>query len=57
MEDKRNQPPKQSPREVFITALKLGLTSFGGPTAHIGYFRDEYCSAAAEKMAQRAFVC
>ncbi|QYR23821.1 chromate efflux transporter [Paenibacillus sp. sptzw28] len=28
--------------EVFITALKLGLTSFGGPTAHVGYFREEY---------------
>ncbi|MFF2755719.1 chromate efflux transporter [Psychrobacillus sp. NPDC058041] len=23
-------------------AVKLGLTSFGGPTAHIGYFREEY---------------
>lgn len=21
--------------------LKLGLTAFGGPTAHLGYFRDE----------------
>ncbi|CAH8713790.1 chromate efflux transporter [Paenibacillus thiaminolyticus] len=28
--------------EVFWTALKLGLTSFGGPAAHIGYFRDTY---------------
>jgi chromate transporter len=28
-------------REVFLTFLKLGLTSFGGPIAHIGYFRDE----------------
>ncbi len=26
---------------VFKTFLKLGLTSFGGPTAHIGYFRKE----------------
>ena len=26
----------------FWTALKLGLLSFGGPTAHIGYFREEY---------------
>ena len=29
-------------REVFRAALRLGLTSFGGPVAHIGYFRDEY---------------
>jgi len=28
--------------EVFRVALRLGLTSFGGPVAHIGYFRDEY---------------
>ena len=28
--------------EVFHAALRLGLTSFGGPIAHIGYFRREY---------------
>ena len=28
--------------EVFSAFLKLGLTSFGGPVAHIGYFRDEF---------------
>ena len=28
--------------EVLLVALRLGLTSFGGPVAHIGYFRDEY---------------
>ena len=28
--------------EVFGVALRLGLTSFGGPIAHLGYFRDEY---------------
>ncbi len=28
--------------EVFLAALGLGLTSFGGPIAHIGYFRREY---------------
>lgn len=27
--------------EVFGTFLKLGLTSFGGPIAHLGFFRDE----------------
>jgi chromate transporter len=27
---------------VFLAALGLGLTSFGGPIAHIGYFRREY---------------
>jgi len=28
--------------EVFRVALGLGLTSFGGPVAHLGYFRREY---------------
>jgi len=27
---------------VFAAALRLGLTSFGGPVAHLGYFREEY---------------
>ena len=27
--------------EVLLAFLKLGLTSFGGPIAHLGYFRDE----------------
>ncbi|WP_247996885.1 chromate efflux transporter [Brucella tritici] len=30
-----------TPGEVFAAFLKLGLTSFGGPIAHLGYFRDE----------------
>jgi chromate transporter len=28
--------------EVLEVATKLGLTSFGGPIAHLGYFHDEY---------------
>jgi chromate transporter len=27
---------------LFAASLKLGLTSFGGPVAHLGYFREEY---------------
>jgi chromate transporter len=27
---------------VLVAFLKLGLTSFGGPVAHIGYFRSEF---------------
>src|ERR1700678_3951615 len=31
-----------SPLEVLLVYLKLGLSSFGGPIAHIGYFREEF---------------
>jgi chromate transport protein ChrA len=31
-----------SPVEVLLIFLKLGLSCFGGPIAHIGYFRDEF---------------
>ncbi len=27
---------------IFLIFLRLGLTSFGGPVAHLGYFRDEF---------------
>lgn len=35
-------PLRASLGEVLAASLKLGLTSFGGPIAHIGYFRAEY---------------
>src|SRR6202049_997678 len=38
----REQSRTQSPLEVLRVFLKLGLTSFGGPVAHIGYFREEF---------------
>ncbi len=28
--------------EVLAVSTRLGLTSFGGPVAHLGYFREEY---------------
>lgn len=28
--------------EIFLISTRLGLTSFGGPTAHLGYFHEEY---------------
>ncbi|MXQ54982.1 chromate transporter [Shimazuella alba] len=39
-----NPPKKQrnSVLEVLGVATRLGLTSFGGPIAHLGYFREEY---------------
>ena len=37
-------PPEtdRSPWAVFMIFLRLGLTSFGGPIAHLGYFREEF---------------
>jgi chromate transporter len=38
----RHSMSKASAAEVFGVFLKLGLTSFGGPIAHLGYFREEF---------------
>lgn len=35
-------PARSSTWSVFLTFLRLGLTSFGGPIAHLGYFRTEF---------------
>ena len=36
------EPGRGSALEVLAVATRLGLTSFGGPVAHLGYFRQEY---------------
>jgi len=28
--------------QILLVSTRLGLTSFGGPTAHLGYFHEEY---------------
>jgi chromate transporter len=33
---------RRSAPEVLLVFLKLGVSCFGGPIAHIGYFRDEF---------------
>ena len=33
---------RQTVGEIFRTFLRLGLTSFGGPVAHLGYFHHEF---------------
>lgn len=35
-------PPRPSLSEIFLVALRLGCTSFGGPVAHLAFFRAEY---------------
>ena len=46
---------RSSPFEVGWVALKLGLTSFGGPIAHLGYFREEYVRKR-QWLDEQAFV-
>ncbi|MGA2840494.1 MAG: chromate efflux transporter [Steroidobacteraceae bacterium] len=41
---------ERSAHEVLRTFLKLGVTSFGGPIAHIGYFREEI-------VVRRRWIC
>ena len=38
----RTTAPRDSAWSVLLIFLRLGLTSFGGPVAHIGYFRTEF---------------
>jgi chromate transporter len=38
----RSDPPVRPTAEVFVEFLRLGLTSFGGPIAHLACFRTEF---------------
>ncbi len=42
MSENQTPAPADSWMVVFMAFLKLGLTSFGGPVAHLGYFRREF---------------
>ncbi len=50
-----------SPLEVLRVFLKLGLTSFGGPIAHLGYFRTELVErrrwVSDDQFAQLLAIC
>lgn len=39
----------------FLIFLRLGLTSFGGPIAHLGYFRNEFVTRR-QWLTERAFI-
>ena len=39
---KKNNKKKIENLEIFLSFLLLGFTSFGGPIAHIGYFRNYF---------------
>jgi chromate transporter len=40
---------------VFLVFLRLGLTSFGGPVAHLGYFREEFV-ARRQWLSERSYA-
>ncbi len=40
-QERLGSPASTSTPEIFTAFLRLGVTSFGGPVAHIGYFHDE----------------
>jgi chromate transporter len=46
--------PLNDVRDVFFTFLRLGLPSFGGPVAHIGYFHAE-CVARRRWLDEKTF--
>jgi chromate transporter len=37
-----NDRPRARVGEILVRFLRLGCTSFGGPVAHLGYFREEF---------------
>lgn len=39
---------------VFLVFLRLGLTSFGGPIAHLAYFREEFV-ARRQWLSERSY--
>lgn len=46
---------RSSAAEVFLVFLRLGFTSFGGPVAHLGYFREEFV-ARRKWLDERAYA-
>lgn len=50
-----SQSDDRSPWAVFLVFLRLGLTSFGGPVAHLGYFREEFVTRR-RWLAERSYA-
>lgn len=42
MKEKKTNGGLSALLEILLVSTRLGLTSFGGPVAHLGYFHNEY---------------
>ena len=51
----QDRQSRSSAAEVFVVFLRLGLTSFGGPVAHLGFFREEFV-ARRKWLDERAYA-
>ena len=55
-QDEEHRPATGSFLEVLAVFTRLGLTSFGGPIAHLGYFREEIVVRPARMMKTAALL-
>ncbi len=55
MPESASGPADSSPLEILLVFLRLGCTSFGGPIAHLGYFRAEFVERR-KWLTERAYV-
>ena len=53
--DPQGSARRESLWRLFVIFLRLGLTSFGGPIAHLGYFRDEFVTRR-RWLSERAYA-
>jgi len=49
------EKPSESAWSVFLVFLRLGLTSFGGPIAHLSYFREAFV-ARRQWLSERSYA-
>jgi chromate transporter len=55
MPESRRFRPSRSPLEILLIFLRLGCTCFGGPIAHLGYFRAEFVERR-QWLTERAYA-
>jgi chromate transporter len=55
MPDVSSSAVRSSPTEILLVFLRLGFTCFGGPIAHLGYFRAEFVERR-QWLSERAYA-